>query len=251
MRPEQSGNIGAAARAIKNMGLLGRLIIVGDRSIIGPETVKFARHAYDRIETADFVPTLEEAKTLVPKTSRLLASTARVGSSTRPHPVTVGVAVPREIERLRNEASGEIAFVFGPESDGLSNQEIELCDAVVTIPTSPDYRSINLSQAVLIFCYEANQVLNQSLPEQAEELPGQRTRLIQNLISLAEEAGFILPGDPHKMRARLEEILSKMPKHIPDARTLHGLLDQVRRSLRKGQPDFRGRFLREIQDVKS
>ena len=68
----------------------------------------------------------------------------------------------------------------------------------------------------------------------------QKDRLAEHLIRLAEAVGFVLPGDPKKMRPRLEEIFSHLPNHIKDVKTLHGLIDQTIRSVHKGEADFKG-----------
>lgn len=84
--------------------------------------------------------------------------------------------------------------------------------------------------------------LLQEWDEHQSTRPSQRERLISHFIKLAEEVGFIMPGDPFKMRPHLEEILSQLPRHIKEVKTLHGLLDQAIRSVRKGQVDLKGRF---------
>ncbi len=93
--------------------------------------------------------------------------------------------------------SGEalrLRLVFGPESDGLTNEEVELADWVVTIPSTGDYRSLNLAQAVLIFCYELNHNLMKEWQTPQSVKPSQRQKLILHFIKMAEEVGFILPG---------------------------------------------------------
>ena len=71
---------------------------------------------------------------------------------------------------------------------------------------------------------------------------GQKQKLIAHFVRLAEEVGFVLPGDPFKMRPRLEKILSALPPYLPEVKTLHGLFDQISRSVKKGSPDVRGRY---------
>jgi tRNA/rRNA methyltransferase len=200
-----------------------------------------AKHAKPRLEDALFFPTLQEALAGFDR-PLALASTARVGSVHRPHPLPVPVAVERALGKLEHGEVSDIVFVFGPEADGLSNEEVDLCDWVVTIPSSPEYRSLNLSQAVLIFSYEVNRRWSAALPSFQTEGRSQRERLISHFVGLAEEVGFVLPGDPYKMRPRLEEILSQLPPYLKDVNTLHGLLDQTLRSVRVGRPDFKGRY---------
>lgn len=246
VRPEEGGNVGSAARAISNMGINGRLILVGPPlgARVG-EAEKLAVHARDRVAGISVYPTLAEAfETIGPKDRSLsLAATARVGSAQRPHPVWARPAVERAMSRLIAGEIDDLVFVFGSERSGLSNEDVALCDWVVTIPSVEAYRSLNLAQAVLLFAYEANLQMLEPPPAFATDRPSQRDRLVRNLLQLAEEAQFILPGDPFKMRPRLDGLFNRLPRHLPEARTLHGLVDQVRRSLRKGAPDVKGRYL--------
>jgi TrmH family RNA methyltransferase len=256
VRPEIGGNVGSAARALANMGIWGSFDIVGDRTILDGSAFQMAKHAKERLDQIRFFPSLEEAlkaplpsqvepRTQAPTTSArqlILAATARVGSAHRPHPLWVRTAMQRAVGKLAASEITDIKIVFGPESDGLSNEEVELCDWVVTIPSSSEYRSLNLAQAILIFSYEVNMNLVQEWQPQRGPRLSQRNRLIAHILQLAEEVGFILPSDPYKMRPRLEEILSRLPNHIPEIRTLHGLLDQAIRTVKRGRVDLKGRF---------
>lgn len=228
------------------MGIEGTLRIVGAPQIIDEEARKFAVHAQTILDGALHFETLDAALRIEGKRSLSLAATSDIGSPKRPHPLRVEKAVPKAIQKLQTQDLDDILFVFGSESNGLTNAEIELCDWVVTIPATAQYRSLNLSQAVLIFSYEANQALMANWESfEVAKLglkPGQKERLIGHLLELAEAVGFISPGDPAKMRPRLEEIFSKLPRHIEGARTLHGLIDQAIRSVVKGAPDIKGRY---------
>jgi tRNA/rRNA methyltransferase len=247
VQPEHGGNVGATARAMANMGIEGSLRIVASPRILDAEARKFAVHAQGILDRAQHFETLEAA--LQSDRRRLsLAATSDIGSAKRPHPMRVETAVPKALEKLQLAEIEEIFFVFGSESNGLTNRDIELCDWVVTIPSSSEYRSLNLAQAVLIFSYEANQACLSGWQAFEAEKPGQKERFIGHLLELADAVGFILPGDPHKMRPRLETIFSKLPRYIEDARTLHGLIDQAIRSARKGAPDIRGRYRRQQQE---
>jgi len=68
------------------------------------------------------------------------------------------------------------------------------------------------------------------------------------VLQLADEVGFILPGDPYKMKPRLEEILSHLPNHLQEVKTLHGLIDQIVRTLRKGEIDLKGRYKAQARE---
>ncbi len=242
VRPEVGGNVGSVARALANMGIEGELFIVGAPKIVDAECLKLAKHAAPRFDTARFVPTLKEALAGKSQKALTVAATARVGSSHRPHPLRAREAMEKAVEKMREADVDNLYLVFGPESDGLSNDEIDLCDWVVTIPSAPGYRSLNLAQSVLIFLYEVHLNLIQSWPKFEGARTSQKNRLVNHLIRLAETVGFVLPGDPAKMRPRLEEIFSHLPNHIKDVKTLHGLLDQTIRSVQKGEADFKGRY---------
>ena len=242
VRPEQGGNVGSAVRALANMGIEGHFRIVGSPEILNSECERFAKNAKPRLETIEFFSDLRQALPISNPRALKVAATARVGSADRPHPLWVRPAMERAVQKLLEQEIDEIWLIFGPESDGLRNEEVDLCDWVVTIPSLETYRSLNLSQAILIFSYELHLCLLE--PREAFESvkPSQRNRLIHHLIEVAQKAGFILPGDPFKMRARLEEIFSRLPAYIPEARTLHGLLDQIARSLAAGKRELKGRY---------
>lgn len=247
VRPTYGGNVGSAARAIANMGIEGSFRIVGSPKVVDSDCLRMAKHATNRIQAIQHFSTLREA---LPN-GLSLASTARVGSPGRPHPRWVRHAVPDALEKLLRKEVENVTFVFGPEADGLTNDEIELCDWVVTIPSSEQYRSLNLSQAILIFSYEANMALLKDWESFEVDKPTQKDRLITHVMRLAEDVGFILPGDPFKMRPRLEEIFGRLPRHIQGVRTLHGLLDQISRTVKKGAPDFKGRYRHRLSSMKS
>ncbi len=247
VRPEQPGNVGSIARALSNMGIEGDFCTVGSPSIINEESYKLAKHAKTRLDNIiyfeDLKNCLNTQREKSPNAKLLsLAATARVGSAKRPHPTRVREALYRAVNKLKTGEMDRLALVFGPESSGLTNEEIALCDWVVTIPSLQQYRSLNLAQSVLIFCYEANMALLENWDTLETLKPSSKEKLVHHLLQVAEEIGFILPGDPYKMRPRLEEIFSVLPSHIKDIKTLHGLLDQVRRSVKKGAADIKGRY---------
>ncbi len=249
VRPEQGANVGSAARALANMGITGSLRVVGSPQVVDSQCRKLARHARDRVDSILHFTTLTEA--LGDETSRLtVAATARIGSPLRPHPLTVRNAMQRTCAKLLGNEIDSLYLVFGPESDGLTNDEVAACDWIATIPSSEEYRSLNLAQSVLVFCHEVNMFLVEEWKPPSSVRPSQKERLLQNILQLAEESGFVLPNDPYKMKPRLETLLSGLPKHIQGVATWHGLLDQIRRSLRKGSVDYKGRFKQHTDSVR-
>jgi tRNA/rRNA methyltransferase len=246
VRPEYGGNVGSAARALANMGIQSPLRIVGTSSVLDASSWRMAKHARHRLENALYFSSLFDAAKLGERGEAyqplLLATTARAGSANRPHPLRVDVAVHRALGKLERKEVTDLFLVFGTESDGLCNEDIGLCDWIVTIPSSDEYPSLNLSQAVLLLSYEVNRAMTSEAQEFRSQSMSQRDRLIAHFLGLAEASGFVLPGDPHKMRPRLEEILSQLPPYVKDVSTLHGLLGQAIRSLKASGPEYKGRY---------
>lgn len=252
VRPEVGGNVGSVCRALQNMGVFGSLRIVGETGSFDlNEARKLAKHADGRLASAEFFPNLRAALVGIEGPILSLAASARVGSAHRPHPVRVRPAMERAVKKLVQGEVKDLVLVFGPESDGLLNEEIDLCDWVVTIPSSAAYRSVNLAQSVMLFSHEVNENLLLDWSEFQAGHATSKEKLVEHILKVAEASGFILPEDPHKMRPRLEEILSELPPYIKEVGTLHGLLDQVRRSILKGAPDFKGRYRYEVNQMTS
>lgn len=238
---------------MSNMGINGSLRIVSSPTVIDERSYALAKHASDRLDNALHFNSLRDALKGESENSLSLAATARVGSAGRPHPTKVRVAAAKSVEKILSEEISDLFLVFGCESDGLNNEEIAVCDEIVTIPAVSEYRSLNLAQASLLFSYEINLCLldraekeNEAVSE-VEVAPHQKEKIISHLMLLAEEVGFILPQDPFKMKSKLEGIFAKLPRHIPEARTLHGFIDQTIRSVRKGAPDFKGKFKNKVE----
>lgn len=250
VRPEEPGNVGSIARVMANMGIQTPLRIVGDRCILSEQAQRLAKHARRHLDEALFFEDYETALTQSLEGPALrLATTAEVGSADRPHPIWAREAMQRAVGKLESQEIAQLVLVFGPEGDGLTNEEAKRCDWIVTIPSTTEYRSLNLAQATLVFCYELNMALLQAPAAFEPAKPSQKQRLVAHMLKIAEEVGFILPGDPHKMSGRLEGIFSRIPAYLPEAKTLHGLLDQISRSVKKGAPDFKGRYRNEMKEV--
>jgi len=146
VNPLYGGNIGSVCRAMANMGI-SDLAIAQPRSVDMDEAVMMACHAADILTNRTEFPTLAEA---VADCGTVIGSTAREGLY-RQH-----VQMPREIApRILEAASrGNVAIVFGREDKGLSNEELAICTHLFQIPTTQEFKSLNLSQAVMVICYE-------------------------------------------------------------------------------------------------
>ena len=239
-RPSSADNLGAAARAMKNFGLT-RLVVVAPPAWAGSprgggggtaqadvlaRAARLARHATDLLDRAeihaDLRGALGQATWVCGTTSRAVAGRPRL--------------TPRQLgeEAARRAASGEVALLFGEERRGLSDAELELCQAVCTIPTSPDYDSMNLAQAVAVLCYElasgagAGSVVPPAGASAVEAEPARRATveaLWERLAALLAAAGYLNPQNPEHILADWRRLLSRAE---PTQREVELLLAAVR-----------------------
>jgi tRNA/rRNA methyltransferase len=146
VRTKAAGNIGAAARALANMGF-------GDLRLVAPDATadrvasEMAVHGREILRRAATYPDLGAA---------LRDRIVSIGTTRRPGPYRRGAQPLREAmgELVRLNADARIAFVFGPEDHGLSNDDLRYCNRLITIPTAAEYSSINLAQSVMLVAYE-------------------------------------------------------------------------------------------------
>jgi len=145
------GNIGAAARAMKNMGL-SRLTLVNPKDYPSLEAISRSVGAVDLLDNAVVVKDLSEA---------ISGCVWVAGTSARLRTVEWPILEPRECvqKSLEMIEQGDIAIVFGRENNGLTNDEMAQCNALLHIPTDPDFSSLNLAAAVQVVCYEYRQAL--------------------------------------------------------------------------------------------
>jgi len=145
------GNIGAAARAMKNMGL-SRLYLVEPKDFPSLEAISRSVGALDLLDNAVVVQDLSQA---------ISDCVWVAGTSARLRTIEWPILEPGECVQasLENIEQGDIAIVFGRENSGLTNDEMAKCNALLHIPTDPDYSSLNLAAAVQVVCYEYRQAL--------------------------------------------------------------------------------------------
>lgn len=221
-RPSHPGNIGAAARAMKVMGLT-RLFLVQPRRFPDPEATAMASGAADILDAAKVCPTLSDAL------SGTLAATALTARrrDLATQPLWADAAAARIVEEA---TFGEVAVVFGTESSGLSNEELALCRHWAMIPTDADSRSLNLAQAVQILCYELRlAAINPGalpkpggggIPVSHEEVE----RLLAHLERAAIGSGFHNPEQPKRFMLRMRRLFARAGLEKEEVDILRGLL---------------------------
>ncbi|MEO8038241.1 MAG: RNA methyltransferase [Betaproteobacteria bacterium] len=214
------GNIGAAARAMKTMGL-SRLVLVNPRRFPDPQADALSSNALDVLAGAMVVPTLTAAL------DGVVLAVAAVGHSyvVAPDLVTCRQAAARLIE---DAGAGDVAIVFGTEASGLTTDEVRACGLLAHIPSNPAYSSLNLAQAVQIFAYELRLAgVGDQLP--AGEPPELATHAeIERLHAHLEQAlatiGFFDPANPKRLLPRLRRMIARARLEREEVRILRGLL---------------------------
>jgi tRNA/rRNA methyltransferase len=245
-RPASAENIGAAARVMKNFGL-ARLAIVappaweGTPRGGGEGTVqddvylragRLARHALDVLTGAEVHRDLAGA---------LGRTTWACGTSSREiegRPRLSPRALAAEV--VRRAAHGEVAVVFGEEQRGLSDEELELCQAVCTIPTSAAYDSMNLAQAVAVVSYELSLAAGAALPAPPPpEAPARHATveaLWARLAGVLAAAGYLNPQNPEAILADWRRLLSRAEPTQREVELLKGAARALERKLKLGEP---------------
>jgi len=221
--PKHSGNVGAAARALKNMGVAD-LRLVAPRDYNPRAAAAMAVHADDVLERARIFPDLATA---LDDRTLTVGTTCRVGpyrSETR----TLRDAAPTLIAE---SSANRVAIVFGPEDFGLTNLEIAQCQRLITIPTAPDYPSLNLAQAVIVVAYElmlaagvARAPMEAGEFASASEVDAMHRRLAEALVAI----GFLPEDNPDHLMLTLRAMLGRSGVRPRELDILNGIARQVR-----------------------
>lgn len=228
-----TGNIGSAARAMKNMGL-SRLYLAGPVEFPSREATYRSVQAVDVLERAIVTTDLAEA---------VADCTLVIGTSARERRIQLPQLGPRELGRLCLDSVGdEIALVFGREDAGLNNEELRLCHWHVHVPTSVDYTSLNLAAAVQLLCYELRMAaLEASLPVQSEAPEWDEPlatvegieRFYVHLEETLTEIDFLNPAAPRQLMTRLRRLFNRVRLDQMELNILRGWLTATQKAARQ------------------
>jgi len=191
---ENEGNIGSLARVMKNFGLY-ELILVSSKAKIGIEALKSAMHAQDVLKSAKILDSFDEA---IKDTDFVIGTTARLGWN---YNVLRTPIFPDQLSKLEGKG-GRIAIVFGRESSGLTNEELNKCDVVVTIPANPEYPTLNITHAAAIIFYEMFKILGKSKTERYRcATKVEKDKILEMFGKLLEEIRY--PSDKFQIAFRV------------------------------------------------
>ena len=220
-KPRYPENIGAAARAMCNMGF-GDLVVVEPRDCDLTRVRKMATHAAaDVIERMEIASALDQA--LAPF-NFVVGTTARLGKQRQ---VIESPALLAEM-LVPVSQKNRIAIVFGPEDRGLTNEDLRLCHRLVNIPTA-EFASLNLAQAVLIVCYE---LFRAGPQEAAEHMPRLASRheldgMYAEVKDILLRISFIQPDNPDYWMNRIRHFFTRMQLRAKEVSIIRGICRQI------------------------
>jgi tRNA/rRNA methyltransferase len=218
VRPSHPGNIGAAARAMKTMGL-ARLVLVRPKRFPHAEARAMATGARDVLDSAQVCNTLPDA---------LEGTVLSVALSARARELSHPPLDAREAARVIALAAqrDEVALVFGNETVGLSNREVMQCSRIARIPADSRYASLNLAQAVQVMAYEVRMAAlapGAPPPEIEYATHDEIERFYAHLERSLHASGRLGPRDPRKLMDRLRRLFAKARLEKVEINILRGL----------------------------
>ncbi|HEY7944968.1 MAG: RNA methyltransferase [Burkholderiales bacterium] len=227
--PSHPGNIGAAARAMRTMGL-SRLTLVAPQRFPDPEADALASGANSILRAARIVSTLDAA---------LAGAALAIGFSARPREFAGGALPVRAAahEALRYAERGDVALVFGGEMSGLSNAELARCQLVATIPSVPEFASLNLAAAVQVAAYElcvaaaGGGVWRAPAFEPASQ--DEIARLFEHGERTLIALDFLRPAHPKRLLPRLRRLFSRARLEKEEVNILRGILARIDERLQR------------------
>ena len=220
-QPKYSENIGAAARAVRNMGI-GHLVVVDPQNYDIDRVLKLATHvASDVVAQIEIYENLKEALSYY---SYVIGTTARLGGQRQV--VNTPSKVAENLVAISRE--NRVAILFGPEDRGLKNEDIRYCHTLVSIPTA-EFSSLNLAQSVMIMCYE---VFITDLQENAQFTPRFATvheleGMYDQLKDILVRINYINPENPDYWLGKLRHFLNRMRLRAKEVSIIRGICRQI------------------------
>jgi tRNA/rRNA methyltransferase len=216
-----AGNVGAAARALKVMGF-------ADLVLVAPRDANVARRA-EAIAMASGASDVLDAVRVVPTLADALAGVTWLGATAMtPRDFGPPTAAPRELFPGLAAGGQRVAFLFGSERFGLSNDDVRRCHACLSIPASSAYGSLNLAQAVQVVAYEWRLALGGfAVVARTPEPSYADARAIEGLVEHWQSAllrlGYLDPRAPRKLMARLRQLANRTSLTREEVQILRGV----------------------------
>lgn len=229
VEPSLGANVGAAARAMKTMGL-HRLDLVTPRQFPHPDATAMASGADDVLAGANVHSALDDA---------LAGATLVAGLSARQRSLSCPVEDPRQAagSLLAEAERYPVAILFGRERTGLTNEEIDRCHRLVNIPANPEYSSLNIAASVQVMTYELRMASLAGVPveQPRSEWPpataDDMERLYEHVERVLRRIDFLDPSNPRVLMRRLRLFFGRARPDHNEMQILRGILAHVEKSL--------------------
>ena len=224
--PTHPGNIGAAARAMKTMGIT-KLYLVNPKRFPDRQADDMSAGAQDVLQTAQICETLDEA---------LSGTVYAAGVTARRRDLAAEMFNLREgTAKITNfAAQGEVALVFGTEMSGLTNAELERCQILVTIPADPGFSSLNLAAAVQLAAYELRMTEINPMPPEPLEKPArldELERFYGELEKTLIAVNFLDKDNPRRLMARMRRLFARALLQEEEVNIWRGILNAIQRKV--------------------
>lgn len=221
VRPQYSGNIGAAARAMRNFAM-SDLALVSPAPLQRAQADMMAVHARDILDHMQIHTSVEAA---IADCGLVIGTTCRSGLY-REDAVTPRTLAPHI---LATSVANRVALIFGCEDSGLSNEELRYCHRLMTIPTDASYSSLNVAQAVLVCCYELFLATHEdeSVPARPLAVAEQQERMYEKLKHALLTVGFLHKDNPEHIMFAFRRIFGRAGLEERDVRIFLGMARQI------------------------
>jgi len=218
------GNVGAAARAMNNMGI-SDLALVSPQCKLGVEAYARASGAHEILGNHQKFDNIADAIT----DCHLV-----VGTSARSRSLSWPTLSPDELVNkvIQFDESKKLAVLFGSERVGLTNEQLHHCHYAVSIPTNPDFSSLNVASAVQVICYElfkklSDQTLMTKKPEDEPASGAENEGFFEHLEQILLSTGFLNPEQPKYLMTRLRRFFLRAEPNKKEINILRGILNSV------------------------
>lgn len=220
------GNIGSSARAMKVMGF-SNLSLVNPKNFPSEQATALAVGCSDVLKEAKIFPNLREA---------LNENMINIGFTSRNRKAAIpNMTIEKCIDYIHHNKNYTYNIIFGNEKSGLSNEELLMCDYIVTLPTHKNYKSINLSAAVQIFTYELFKTCADTIFEMDTNsklaTSKEKDFFYQQLIVLLTNTGFITEKNNKSLTKKIHILFNKARLEEDEVNMLHGILSSIRKKI--------------------
>lgn len=230
VEPQYTGNIGSVARIMKNFGFNDLILI--NPPIIDIESKKMAMHAYDILENTKIYDKIED---IIYDSDYVVGTTSIVGGRSY---IRKPYFTPERLKMVLKDKEGTVSILFGREDNGLSNDELKICDAILNIPSSSDYLALNLAQSVGIILYEMYNIEKIASKEKKEYFPDRKDLIYfeEHTLRLLNRINFP-KTDKEKTVLMMKRILETANIGRREIKHIRGILSAIEKNLIEKKDD--------------